>query len=171
MYARRHVSMNSKPAIESRRPMLITQKVILAFVTLTFVAIILFAATAFGGQIEQLSLNELVVRSDTILMGTCTSSNARWDERTRMILTDSVIKVGAYLRGQGKNSVSVTTPGGVLRDRNLMMSYPGMITFVPGEDVMLFLSTRNGAAQVYGAVSGADHVQEARRLIQPGVER
>jgi hypothetical protein len=111
----------------------------------------------------------MISRAETILTGVCASSNSRWDERTRMILTDSVFRVAAYIRGQGKATISVTTPGGVLPDRNLMMTFPGMMTFVPGTEVMLFISkAQNGSPYVYGQVTGARQIQEVQRMITVG---
>jgi hypothetical protein len=135
------------------------------------VIVFLFITTVEGGQVEQPSLSEMISQSDTILIGVCASASSRWDPASRMILTDSVIKVSTYVRGQGKATIAVTTPGGVLRDRNLMMTFPGMATFVPGEEVMLLLSTQRSTTQVYGAVMGAAPVQQVHRMIQSGEYR
>ena len=135
----------------------------------TFLGILVLSYAALGTQSEQTALSDMVSNSDTIITGVCASSNSRWDSQTRMILTDSVFLVDSYVKGQGNNTVSVTTPGGVLRDRNLMMTFPGMIEFAPGEQALLFLTTSpEGIYHVYGRVSGINQIQQVQRMIQIG---
>ena len=134
-----------------------------------FLGILLISYAALGTQPEQAPFLDMVSKSDTIVTGVWASSNSRWDSQTRLILTDSVFKVDSYLKGQGNNTVSVTTLGGILRDRNLMMTFPGMIEFVPGERVLLFLTTSpEGIYQVYGRVSGVKQIQQVQSMIQIG---
>ena len=135
---------------------------------LVIIGILFISYATFGTPPAQQSLfDEMTNRSDVVLTGVCTSSTSRWDEQTRMILTDSVFTVQSYVKGRGKTAVSVTTPGGVLRAQNLMMTFPGMIEFAPGEEALLFLTTnREGAFEVYGRVSGTKQIQQVQRLIQ-----
>jgi hypothetical protein len=125
-----------------------------------FLALIAGWQTALhGSDADTATIREMTNRSATVITGVCTSSKSRWDETARMIVTDSVFRVDRYLKGAGASSLQITTPGGVLLERNLAMTVSGGVEFHQGEEVLLFLSSLGTNRLSYPQVQG-------KRLIQ-----
>ena len=105
-------------------------------------------------------IQELVTRSDVIFSGVCLSSTGRWDDVSRIIVTDAVFRVDRYIKGSGPREVRVTSPGGVLPERNHSMAVTGMAEYTPGEEVLMFVtqSARSGL-EVYGMGRGKLTIQ------------
>ena len=77
-----------------------------------------------------------------------------------MIMTDSVFAVDRYIKGRGTATITVTSLGGALPDRNLIMTVPGMVEFTPKEEVLLFLArTTARTYSVYGLSQGKFVIQ------------
>ena len=105
-------------------------------------------------------IQELVTRSDLIFSGTCLSSAGRWDGLSRIIVTDAVFRVDRYIKGSGPNQVLVTSPGGVLPERNLSLTVTGMAEYAAGEEVVMFVTqSANGSLAVYGMGRGKLTIQ------------
>jgi hypothetical protein len=108
------------------------------------------------------NLREMVVQAHAIFLGTCETSVSRWDDATRTIFTDSTFAVAQYLKSDLGPSITLTEPGGVLPQMNLMMVVPHVPQFHIGEEVVVFVWTDpQGTHQVLGAAQGKYSVQIA----------
>jgi hypothetical protein len=111
------------------------------------------------GDGTQSTLAQMVSQAHAIFLGTCSSSQSRWDEAKRMIFTDSTFLVQEYLKGNLGPVVTLTEPGGVLPEWNLEMIVPDFPQFHEGEEVVLFIWTDpHGTHQVLGASRGEHNV-------------
>jgi hypothetical protein len=105
-------------------------------------------------------VEELATRSDLIFYGTCVSASSRWDDVSRIIVTDAVFRVDRYIKGNGPGEVLVTSPGGVLPERNLIMTVAGGAEYAPGEESLMFVTrSQNGDVSVYGLGRGKLTIQ------------
>jgi hypothetical protein len=106
-------------------------------------------------QARSISLEEMTMRADVILTGKCIASRARWDDKSKIVMTESTFAVDRYLKGKATGTITVTSVGGALPDRNIMMTIPGMVEFTPEEDVLLFLAkSPDRTYSVYGQSQG-----------------
>src|SRR5262249_3534306 len=87
------------------------------------------------------NLGEMVAHAHAIFLGTCETSVSRWDDATRTIFTDSTFAVTQYLKGDLGPRITLTEPGGVLPQMNLMMVIPHFPHFHAGEEVVVFVWT------------------------------
>jgi hypothetical protein len=106
------------------------------------------------------SVEELTLRSDAIFSGTCLAWSSRWDERSGIIVTDATFRVDRYIKGAGPTEVQVTSPGGILPERNLEMTVTGMAEYTRGEEALIFVTrAANGELGVYGMGRGKLPIQ------------
>jgi hypothetical protein len=106
-------------------------------------------------QARSINLEEMTMRADIILTGKCIASRARWDDKSKIVMTESTFAVDRYLKGKAAGTITVTSIGGALPDRNIMMTIPGMVEFAPDEDVLLFLAkSPDRTYSVYGQAQG-----------------
>jgi hypothetical protein len=68
--------------------------------------------------------------------------------------------VDRYFKGNGPAQVVVTSPGGVLPERNLEMTVTGMAEYRTGEEVLMFVTgSTDRSLSVYGLGRGKLSVQ------------
>ena len=99
--------------------------------------LVLFPILLCASSLPQLSMEELVAQSDTIVSGHVVRAWAAMDAENRFIWTHYEIKVGATLKGQIQASVVVGEPGGTLHGVTLLA--PGATQYTVGEEVSVFL--------------------------------
>jgi hypothetical protein len=100
-------------------------------------AIYLFPFLLCAGSLPQLSVEELVAQSDTIVAGRVVRSWTAMDSENRFIWTHYEIKVGETLKGPAQASLVVGEPGGTLNGVTLLV--PGATQYTVGEEVSVFL--------------------------------
>ena len=96
----------------------------------------------------------LAHEASLVVVGTTGRPQSRWDETSKMIVTETVVDIDSVLKGDHKLSVVITTPGGVLPERNFGMIVPHMPQFTENEQVLLFLHTESGRTIVVGGEAG-----------------
>jgi hypothetical protein len=97
----------------------------------------LFPVLLCASSLPQLSVEELVSQSDTIVAGRIVRAWAAMDSENRFIWTHYEIKVGATLKGQAQDSVVVAEPGGTLNGVSLLV--PSATHYTVGEEISVFL--------------------------------
>ena len=121
-------------------------------------ALALLIPQAWAVVAKPLSLDELIDRSDIVFAGTAIAVESRWnDERTR-IYTYTTFRVDEYLKGDGDDTLIITSIGGVVGDMGYAAS--GMPYFRKDERVVLFTSaSSSGARGVTGWNQGRFRIQ------------
>jgi hypothetical protein len=87
--------------------------------------------------IPQLSLEELVSHSDTIVEGQVVRTWTAMDSENRFIWTHYEIAVSSRMKGPAHSTVEVAEPGGTLNGVTLLA--PGSTPYKIGEQVSVFL--------------------------------
>jgi hypothetical protein len=104
-----------------------------------------------GATLQQLSMNDLIVKSTAIVHGKVTNSYAAFSNK--IIYTHYTIQVSEQFKGGNQSSIDVVVPGGSVG--NLRQSFAGTPGFNVGDDYVFFLWTsRAGLTQVLGLTQG-----------------
>ena len=113
---------------------------LLSCLSITTLVAVLWVGTAFA-DVEELTLEELVTRADTIVRGSVVGLQSHWDEDHTLIYTSVTISVSGHLRpGKQRDHITVEVPGGVVEDLGMTASHAP--TFEADQDVILFLQGR-----------------------------
>ena len=112
--------------------------------------------------VEKFTLDDLVQKSDRIVVGKCISRESRWNDRNTLILTTARFAVSEPLKGSSDGFVKVVTVGGTLD--GITQSVSGMPVFEPEEEVLLFLEpSKNGHWQPLGLSQGKFRILRNRQ--------
>lgn len=106
---------------------------------LFLLTIALFPAALFAAIAENLAQEDLVARSDAVVIGSCTRLESVWMERT--LVTRATITLDETLKGPSRPALTVLLPGGVDTEGALpiSMDYYGAPSLALEEKVFLFL--------------------------------
>ncbi|MGO9262813.1 MAG: hypothetical protein ACLQU1_42020 [Bryobacteraceae bacterium] len=108
-------------------------------------------APLHGATLQQLSMNDLIVKSTAIVHGKVASSSASFSGK--LIYTHYAVQVSEQFKGGNQTSIDVVVPGGTVG--NLRQSFSGTPSFNVGDDYVFFLWTsRAGLTQVLGLTQG-----------------
>lgn len=118
---------------------------------------------------RSLRLEELVSHSTNVVVGHCTSAEARWNDDHTQIVTVARYDVADDLKGDLRGSVDVVTLGGEVGDVGMYVS--GMPTFSAGDDSVLFLTAGDAGYEVVGMSQGKFKVAFATPSSSPVVVR
>ena len=99
-------------------------------------SIVLAPSRAEATVVVPLTREQLVEWSDVVVRATVVEQRSMWNERHTQIVTHSVLQVREYLKGQGAESLTLVTLGGVVG--NLESRVDGEAHFEAGQDVVLF---------------------------------
>jgi hypothetical protein len=99
---------------------------------------LLLVCVAGATSVIQLSFEELVDRSESIVSGHVTRSWAAWDAEHKFIWTHYEVAVSAIHKGTPGATVVVSEAGGTLDGR--VMTIAGTVTYQAGENVLVFLT-------------------------------
>jgi hypothetical protein len=104
---------------------------------------------------DGLSMEQLAQGATAIVIGQCTGTQSRWDQRR--LVTDVTILVEERLKGGTGETVTVEVPGGIDSKGKfaLAMTYPGAPQFSQDEKVILFLNDSGVGSNTY-TVMGYD---------------
>jgi hypothetical protein len=118
------------------------------------------AATSPATTLEQLNLNDLIVKSTTIVHAKVTGSYAAF--RGADVYTFYKLQISETLKptsGQSAKGLEVAVPGGTAM--NVKQSVPGAPTLTIGGDYVLFLWTGpNTLTQILGLSQGLFHMTQ-----------
>src|SRR4051794_27083021 len=112
-----------------------------------------FIATSLAATLlTKLSNGEMVAQADAVVIGRCTGSEGKWEDRN--LFTFTTIAVEETLKGPPASSITVVLPGG--SDPKgpvpIGMDFEGASVIVPGEEVFLFLQQIAGIPNAYSVV-------------------
>ena len=99
---------------------------------------LLLVCVAGATSVIQLSFEELVDRSESIVSGRVTRSWADWDSEHKFIWTHYEVAVSAVHKGAPGATVVVSELGGAVDGQ--AMTVAGTVTYEPGENVLIFLT-------------------------------
>jgi hypothetical protein len=99
-------------------------------------ALLALPSVALATQVQALSLRELVVHADVIVVGTVVSQEAHYDDLDR-IVTDSTIQIESTLHGDVHDTIVVRHIGGVVGELGLSVAGEGR--YDDGARMLLFL--------------------------------
>lgn len=102
-------------------------------------------------MIKRLTTEELAARAEVIVLGQHLESRSVWVGR--MLVTRVTVAVGELLKGQTQSTVTVDILGGIDMNRRIPigMTVPGAPRIHSGEQVVLFLSRREGLTAQAGS--------------------
>jgi hypothetical protein len=112
------------------------------------------AFAAHATVMVPLDTKALTARADRIVLGTVESQVARWTDDHQAIYTDVTVRVTRAYKGAVKQGerVVVRREGGVVD--GLGMRVFGAAEFTVGEEIVVFLEMRGGAAYTVGMTQG-----------------
>lgn len=119
---------------------------------LTMALVALGSTHYLATTVERFSLDELSLRSQTIIQGVVRGSRSFWSPDRKLILTATTLEVTESLKGQTARTVEVTTVGGQVDDTVLHVS--GMPSFTAGENVVVFMERSGAFTTVFGLGQG-----------------
>lgn len=117
-------------------------------------AVICAAAVAHATVLVPLDTRALTERADRVVLGTVESQVSRWTDDHQAIYTDVTFRVSKSYKGALKpgDTVVVRREGGVVD--GIGMRVYGAASFVAGEEAVVFLENRGGAAYTVGMTQG-----------------
>ena len=119
---------------------------------LLIVAALLGVAQLQSATLQQLSMNDLIVKSTAIVRGTIRGSYAAFFGP--VIFTHYRVQVTEKWKGATGATVDVAVPGGIAN--GMRQTYSGAPQFRPGDQYVLFLWTgKSGMTQIMGFSQGA----------------
>lgn len=109
------------------------------------------AAVAHGATLQRLSLDDMIVKSTSIVHGQVTESHAA--ASGRIIYTHYTLAVTDSLKGSTARQIDVAVPGGTAG--GFQQIFPGAPALSLGQDYVLFLWTGpSGLTQIIGLSQG-----------------
>lgn len=123
----------------------------------------LLPVTAHATLAEAKSFDEKVDKATSIVVGRCVSTESRWDEGRRWILTYNKFQVEKALKGFPVQELTVVTPGGIVG--SVQQDAVGVPKFEVGDERVLFVrNTQAGPTVLY-------FEQGAYQLVRRGNDR
>jgi hypothetical protein len=119
----------------------------------------LMAAPAMATIVVQMDLPRLVELSDSIVEGTVSRVDVKWDPTAKMIYTDVAVRISDRLKGDRSQEVTVRQQGGRIGAMSVYVS--GSPTFEIGQQLILFLDGQAGGTfGVVGLNQGKYEIQD-----------
>ena len=115
------------------------------YASVAFAGIALLGASlASATTVQKFSLQDLTKKSNAIVMAKVEDQSSRQDPSNKEIYTYITVSVLQSVKGaQGEKTITIRQLGGTMG--NLISVVPGMPSFKNGEEVVLFLSAKDGA--------------------------
>src|SRR5882672_10248647 len=109
------------------------------------IALVCSLAGLRGATLEQLSLDEMIAQSTSIVRGKVTGSWAAFSGP--VIYTHYTVQVVERFKGVGQTTIEVVVPGGVAN--NMRQSFAGAPELNTGDEYVLLLwAGKDGATQI-----------------------
>jgi hypothetical protein len=102
--------------------------------------------------VQRLTLDDMVSKAETIVIGRVINSQSAWTKDGKLILTQTTLEVQEGLKGTTRKTVTVTTLGG--RVGNAVLHVSGMPTFQLDETAVIFLERSSSYLTVLGLSQG-----------------
>ncbi len=113
------------------------QQNMFGFLVILCVGLWLYPHSVFATMVKKFSLEELITKSNRIIMGRCISSESRWNGKNTVIYTYSRFAVSDSLKGRSDGFATVVTAGGTVD--GITQTISGMPQFELDEEAILFL--------------------------------
>jgi hypothetical protein len=114
---------------------------------------VLAAPSAHATTVLRVSLEKMATTSDLIVHGVVTTSQSvAVNGNPRHLRTRVVVQIRTLLKGTQRGTLELDLPGGALGDYTLRI--PGMPTFAPGQEVVLFLEKTSRSWALTGLSQG-----------------
>lgn len=115
------------------------------------VAVLVIGLPAWATTLQQLSLNDLILKSTAIVRGRPTLGTAAL--KGSIVYTHYQIQVTDQLKGTSPAAVDLAVPGGSVR--GITQTYSGAPLLLNGQDYVFFLWTSpSGLTQIIGLTQG-----------------
>jgi len=113
--------------------------------TVAFAGMALLGANlATATTVQKFTLSDLAKKSETIVRAKVEDQASRWDADHKEIYTFITLHVLEPVKGaKGETTITIRQLGGTVD--NLVSTVPGMPNFKKGEEVVVFLSTKDSA--------------------------
>ncbi|MDD5127230.1 MAG: hypothetical protein PHR43_03895 [Dehalococcoidales bacterium] len=108
-----------------------------------------------SGLVEKLTLDDLVSRSDAIVVGKVASILSKQEANGNVVTLVSV-SVQQLLKGESRKELVIRVPGGNLNGTS--MEVEGAAKFQAGETAIVFLEGTNGTFNIIGGFQGKFNV-------------
>jgi hypothetical protein len=131
-------------------------------------ALVFAPITAQATISRAVAFDEKVERAAAIVVGTCVSQEARWDESHRWILTYSTFQVEKLLKGSlPVRELTIVTPGGEVD--GLHQDTIGVPDFQKGDERVLFVKNTDAGPTVLFFDQGAYTIEKqgSDRIVRP----
>ena len=106
----------------------------------------------------KLSLEQLTMEANTIVLGTVTSQTSAWNAEHTAIYTDVTVEVEEVIKGLSVTEVTFRIAGGIVGEIGMRTSNDP--EFQDGERVIVFLNTDGVPARVVGLHQGKYTVRD-----------
>lgn len=122
----------------------------------SILGLLLSASLACATTLEQLSIDEMIAKSTSILRGRVL--DARAVQRGSMIYTDYRVQILEQVKGADGSVVDVSVPGG--SSNGYRQSFAGTPTLTPGTEYAILVWTgKNGVHHIMGLSQGLFNVE------------
>jgi hypothetical protein len=114
--------------------------------------ILLFSTFSYSTTVQRLTLDEMIQKSNKIVIGNVTGSSTFWSNNGKLILTSYTIAVDETIKGEPARTIQVTSIGGQIG--NLTLHVAGMPVFEKGESAVVFVEAAGTFSTVVGLEQG-----------------
>ena len=138
----------------------------------------MFLPTAYAASSKKINFNQLITKSDVIVVGKCTVIESEW--RKNKIYSYATIQIDNVIKGAAPSVIKVEYLGGTALHPNLKvpvsMNVSTGIEFAVGnENVLLLTPLTNGRFQLVGVTQGKIPVvidsASGEKVIQSGMKK
>jgi hypothetical protein len=117
-----------------------------------FVLILVCSGSSQATTVRRLTLDDLVAKADSIVVGRVIDARTFWTEDHKLILTSHTVEIQQCLKGGSGDAVVVTTIGGRIGGSALRVA--GMPTLEIGESAVFFLEHSGSYTTIVGLKQG-----------------
>jgi hypothetical protein len=118
-----------------------------------FTLFLSFASRSHATTVERLALEDLVKKSNKIVVGKVTNARTYWGgSNGKLILTTYTLEVEESIKGQPARTLELTTIGGKIGSMQLYVA--GMVSFERGENAVVFIENAGPYSLVVGLSQG-----------------
>jgi hypothetical protein len=129
----------------------------------TGICLLLIAGMA-NALVVKMDTPELTEKAKQIVIGHVVNVQSEWHDENQMIFTYVSVQVEEFVKGTGRNTVTVKIPGGTLEDQDLRLWVSDIPEFSIGERVVLFLKDMTPHTNLLGLFQGKYTVVDDRVL-------
>jgi hypothetical protein len=115
-------------------------------------AVMLFPSVSQATTIERLTLDTMVRKADSIVIGKVNSARSFWSGNRKIILSRYIVEIQETIKGRPSRTLELTTIGGTVG--NVTLHVAGMPVFEEGENAVVFVENAGSFLTVVGLNQG-----------------